>query len=133
MTEHIGKNIQYYRKQKGLTQEQLAELVGFSLSSLKSIECGNNLATLENFMYICDALDIPADFILADSGKRFRVAAVAQMMEWLMNLEDAHFEQLSNTIELIYYFKSHMKDPPFIFQKKADTPTTKSEESLLVK
>ena len=131
MTDHIGKNIKYYRKQKGYTQEKLAELVGFSISSLKSLESGNSLTSLGNFMRICRVLDVPSDFILSDSGHESRIACIAQMMEWLMKLENEHFEHLANTIELIYYFKSHMEDPPFVFQKTSKTSDTEISEDRI--
>jgi transcriptional regulator with XRE-family HTH domain len=130
MTEYVGKNIKYYRKQRGLTQEQLAEAVGFSLSSMKSIENGNSLPSLENFTYICKALNIPADFILADADKKFKIAVVAQMMDWLIKLEDEHFDHVASTVELLYFFKSHMKDPPFIFQRVSKPSCKECDESL---
>lgn len=37
----LGLNIAYYRKLKGLTQEQLAELIGISRSHLSAIEAPN--------------------------------------------------------------------------------------------
>lgn len=37
----LGMNIAYYRKKKGLTQEQLAENAGISRSHLSSIEAPN--------------------------------------------------------------------------------------------
>jgi len=106
MFENIGKNIKFYRKAKGMTQDQLAEAVGFSTQSLKQIESSSNLTSLENFASICKALDIPADFLLLEEDKKFRVAAVAQMMERLAKLDDSEFNSIAKSIEMIYFYKA---------------------------
>lgn len=53
----IGLNVAYYRKEKGLTQLQLAELCGVSRNHMQRIESGY-AASVDVFMVIADALDI---------------------------------------------------------------------------
>lgn len=106
MYENIGKNIKFYRKQRGFTQDQLAEAVGFSTQSLKQLENNINLTGLDNFVNICKTLDIPSDFILADEDKKFKIAAVAQMMEKLAKLDDDEFNSIAKAIEMIYVYKT---------------------------
>ena len=36
----IGERVKYYRKQKGLTQEQLAEVMDFNTKSISLLENG---------------------------------------------------------------------------------------------
>ena len=51
----IGQRIQYLRKQRGMSQEQLAEALNIATSSLSYIETGRGfmmLATLENLSKI---------------------------------------------------------------------------------
>ncbi len=58
----IGLNIAYYRKLKGLTQLQLAELANLSRTHISYIE-GTGTKTslsLESLFAIADALEIPA-------------------------------------------------------------------------
>ena len=40
--EKTAKNIKYYRKLKGLTQEELAELTGYSPEYIRRIEAPNS-------------------------------------------------------------------------------------------
>lgn len=56
----LGINIAYYRKKKGLTQEQLAEKVGVSRTHLSSIEAPNIIRafSIELLFDIADALEI---------------------------------------------------------------------------
>lgn len=53
---HIGKNIQLLRRQKGLTQEQLAEMVEVSPHHLSAIERGDNLPRLDKLIRIMNVL-----------------------------------------------------------------------------
>lgn len=53
----IGLNVAYYRKEKGLTQLQLAELCGVSRNHMQRIKSGY-AASVDVFMSIADALDI---------------------------------------------------------------------------
>jgi len=57
----IGLLIKRYRKQKGFTQEQLAEKISISISYLTKIEAPNcnKSFSLEVLFEIADALQIP--------------------------------------------------------------------------
>ena len=55
LNKEIGKRIQYLRKQRGLSQEKLAEALNIATTSLSYIETGRGfmtLATLENMSEI---------------------------------------------------------------------------------
>lgn len=56
----LGFNISYYRKKKGLTQEELAEMVGISRSHLSSIEAPNIVKafSIELLFDIANSLEI---------------------------------------------------------------------------
>ncbi len=57
----IQENIKKYRKQKGLTQEQLSELAGISCDYLSEIERGKKVPSLKRFILIANTLGIPYD------------------------------------------------------------------------
>lgn len=63
----IGLNIAYYRKMKGFTQLQLAELINISRTHMSNIEAPNvpTSISLETLLDIADALDIPASNLLS--------------------------------------------------------------------
>lgn len=62
----IGLNIAYYRKLKGLTQLQLAEIAGISRTHMSNIEAPNTPTSisLETLLDIASALNISADKLL---------------------------------------------------------------------
>lgn len=57
---NIGLNIQYYRKKKNLTQEQLSEMIGISRAFLSAIEAPNvdKVFSLPILFEICRVLEI---------------------------------------------------------------------------
>ena len=65
----IGLKIAYYRKYRGLTQEQLAEKIGKTAAFIGHVEAPNisKAVSLDTLFDIAAALDIPAyKFLLFD-------------------------------------------------------------------
>ena len=62
----IGNRIKEARKNKGLTQEQLAEKADMSVTFLGEVERNEKLPGLHIFTRIVTALDTSADYILRD-------------------------------------------------------------------
>lgn len=56
--KHLGLNIAYYRKEKGLSQIRLAELVDISRTHMSRIETADCAVSLDVIFDICDALQI---------------------------------------------------------------------------
>ena len=63
----LGKRIQLYRKQKGLTQSQLAEAAGYSHTYIGSLENGRSKPSLEAVIRIANLLGVTPDQLLGDS------------------------------------------------------------------
>ena len=62
----IGLNILYYRKQQGLTQEQLAEKISYSKNHVQQVETAKAVPSVEILLDIADALGIPAAKLLEE-------------------------------------------------------------------
>lgn len=58
--KQLGLSITYYRKMKGLTQEELVEIVGISRTHLSNIEAPNmpTSISLDLLFTIAEALDV---------------------------------------------------------------------------
>ena len=56
--KHLGLNIAYYRKARGLSQSQLAESVNISRTHMSRIEIADCAVSLDVVFDICDALGI---------------------------------------------------------------------------
>jgi transcriptional regulator with XRE-family HTH domain len=58
MRELVGRNVKRIRQEKGLTQEQFAELSGFSQQYLSSLERGRRNPTIVTIYEIAKALGV---------------------------------------------------------------------------
>lgn len=63
----LGQRIRYYRKEKGMTQEQLAETIGISLSFLGHIERGSRIMSVETLIRFATFFNVSIDDLLQDS------------------------------------------------------------------
>ena len=62
----IGQKIRKYRKAQGISQEQLAERIGVSVTHMSHIETGNPKLSLPVFVAIADSLNVCTDDLLSD-------------------------------------------------------------------
>lgn len=60
----IGRVIQRFREEKGLSQEVVSGLAGIGRTHLSAIECGARKPTLETFYRIGEALDLRPSALL---------------------------------------------------------------------
>ena len=63
----MGYKIKLARLEKGLTQEQLSEMLDMSNNYISNIERNHSIPSLETFVKICNALEVTPDKILIDS------------------------------------------------------------------
>lgn len=56
--KYLGLNIAYYRKERGLSQMQLAEKINISRTHMSRIETADCAVSLDVVFDICDVLNI---------------------------------------------------------------------------
>lgn len=66
MDKMIGKRICQARKTKQLTQEDLSDLSGLSVSAISRIETGRNSTSLKTLVQLCNVLDVSLNYLLYD-------------------------------------------------------------------
>ena len=99
----MGARIRQLRTAKKMTQEELAQRLGLSVSFVGHIERGNRLASLETLVSMSEALDVSTDYLLKGvegirlSLSEYRtlrdVKRVFDKGEWLAGLNDAEDEE----------------------------------------
>jgi len=62
--EKVGKRIAYYRKERGLTQKDLAGLLNISYQAVSKWEAGNSFPTVEMLYEIAKILNVTVDLLL---------------------------------------------------------------------
>lgn len=60
----FAENLKFYRQRHGLTQEELAQIIGFSSKSVSKWEGGNGFPTIETLVLLADVFNISADELL---------------------------------------------------------------------
>jgi len=95
----LGKRIREQRKLQNLKQDALSEMVGISTIHLSEIERGNKTPSMETFIKMVNALNIPADILLRDEvygGKPYILNDITEKMK------DLTPAQLKMVTELFY-------------------------------
>ncbi len=64
--QELGEKIKRLRKQRGLTQEQLAEMVDISPRNLSNIEVGVSFVKAETLEKIIDSLNVSTEELFAN-------------------------------------------------------------------
>lgn len=82
--EKIGKRIRMLRKQRNLSQEQLAEKVWISTTHMSHIETGSTKLSLPVLVDLANALDVGTDEIL-ETVPCEQKAAAAQGVEKILS------------------------------------------------
>lgn len=86
----MGQRIKEARKAKGLSQEQLGEILNVSKTTISWYESDSRTPTLEHFDKLTEVLDISADYLL---GKE--VIAVAEDNSYSVKIAKKDLEILS--------------------------------------
>lgn len=95
-TKHrVGSRIQALRKHRGLTQPQLAELIGRSVDAVSNLERGISAPNFETLERLSDKLNVPVkDFFdfKNDPDDPRRVANISKLLDFARQLDDAHLD-----------------------------------------
>ena len=66
MKNTIGKRIAEARVNQNITQEQLEELSGFSVSTISRFETGKSQPTIDHLLKLANILNVGIDYFLYD-------------------------------------------------------------------
>jgi len=86
--ELLGARIKELRKSKGLTQQQLAELIDIDPKHLSKIEVGNSYPSLYNLEKITKVLDVKMQDLFKFEQHRNRKELIDSITEMLNNAND---------------------------------------------
>ena len=85
MKELLGKRIKELRTQRGLTQEQFAELVGMGERNLSKIECGINFISADTLDRITKALKITPKELFDFEHLKDKILQKEELIEQIKN------------------------------------------------
>ncbi len=80
LTEIIGRNITKYRKQAGMTQAQLAELIGVSTAFISRVERGQKIMKVQTLYETAPALHVSCDALLTTDDTHSRLENIRMLI-----------------------------------------------------
>ncbi|MGH9931728.1 MAG: helix-turn-helix domain-containing protein [Pyrinomonadaceae bacterium] len=87
-TMSFGKRLAELRKQRGLTQQQLCELVGTHVSQMRNYEADRSQPTLEVIRKLALALNVTADEVVFDPAERRPLVTDKELVKQWESIED---------------------------------------------
>ena len=110
MAVSLAENIRRFRKERALTQEQLAEALGVTVGAVYKWEAGLSQPELGKLAELADYLDTSVDVLLGYERKDHRPQTIAARLKQLRNAKDraglAEAEQAMrrypNSFEIVY-------------------------------
>lgn len=95
----LGQRIAARRKQLGLKQYQVCEMIDVNYKYLSNLETGRSAPSLELIMSLCSALDTTPDYLL--TGTDESEITVSDITEKLNNLSSSNRILLKGIIDLM--------------------------------
>ena len=97
----IGARIKQARKERGLTQAQLAELLDITPKYLSNFETGERLPRFETFIDIANVLNYSADALLCDVLEAPAAGGSCSITERLNALPSEDRRRIMRTIDFL--------------------------------
>lgn len=97
----LGRNIKSIRISKGLTQDNLAELVSCNTSHISNIENNHTKVSLNVLLTIANALNTSIDYLLSDQYENSSLALDNEILRVLANCDNEKKEKILKIIEII--------------------------------
>lgn len=103
----LGSRIRQVRKERHLSQNELAEMLQISPSHMSDIENGKKNIGIDIFMRITEALQISADWLLRTDIPNVNVI---QNQEAYEILSDCSTTEVQAILEMMRHFKAALKN-----------------------
>ena len=102
----IGLQVKAARRGKGLTQEQLADMIGRTVETVSNIERAQTLPTLDTLARLSRSLDVPLRDFFGDEGgfertSRRRLELELHIRELVRSLSDDDLELAIGQVGLL--------------------------------
>ncbi|MCC8196303.1 MAG: helix-turn-helix domain-containing protein [Ruminococcus sp.] len=103
MTDHLvlGQRIGYLRRQKGLSQEELAERANLSREFISTIENNKTGLGVNSLVDIANSLGVSADDILVDCLEHSASTADSELHRLLLDCTETEEYILTQTVKAL--------------------------------
>ena len=97
----LGMKIKSLRLRKGLTQDNLAEMVSCNTSHISNIENNHTKVSLNVLLAIANSLDTSIDFLLSEQYENISLALDNEILRVLKDCDTAKKEKILKIIVII--------------------------------
>lgn len=95
----LDKNLLQLRKSRGFTQEQMADITGLHINSVKAYEAGRSVPSAEVIKKIALAFSVTTDELIFDAHERAPKDDLMLQFEALSKLPEIDQQTISNLID----------------------------------
>ncbi|MBQ4104895.1 MAG: helix-turn-helix transcriptional regulator [Clostridia bacterium] len=106
----IGERLQELRKDKGMSQEELAKILGVSHYTVSSYECNRSDPDDSSKVVIAKLFDVSLDYLLGLVDEPVSYNREQKHICLPHDFDDKNLAEIENCIEYIKYKKTHKKD-----------------------
>ncbi len=96
--QDLGKKINYYRIKKGITQQELSDLIDVVPSNISHIERGTNHVSLPTLVKIAEVLEVSLDQLLCESVAEAKPIRQNVIAELLSDCSQAELESITEIL-----------------------------------
>ena len=91
----MGENVRQCRKDKGYTQEDLAEACNFSAAFCAQVETGSRMMSLPTLVKVSEVLHTTPNILIYGKTKNERIAHIVSMLDDMSESEISYIEKWS--------------------------------------
>lgn len=100
-TTALGEAIRRERKNKGITQEELAEMLGVTPTHVKHIESGHRKPSVEILFLMADILNLSLDAILFPKNATQKISTRGKLDRILDGFDEASLKTILTVAEAL--------------------------------
>ena len=97
----LGQKIQCYREKAGVSQEELAEHVGVSVTSISNIERGANYPSFDNFIKILNYIKASPNMGMCDMVEQAQISRASELWDKMKSLDAEKRNQIFKIVEIL--------------------------------
>ncbi|MBQ8145946.1 MAG: helix-turn-helix transcriptional regulator [Clostridia bacterium] len=97
----LGQRIQLWREKAGKSQEELAEHVGVSVTSISNIERGANYPSFENFIKILNFIGASPNAVMLDLVDNAQISKAGELWDKMKRLDVDKRNKILKVVEVM--------------------------------
>ncbi len=99
--ERLGKRIQMYRESAKISQEELANHLGISVTSVSNIERGANYPSFENFIKILNYIKASPNQVMFDLVDQAQISKASELWDQIKTIDNRKRNKIFRVVQIL--------------------------------